>query len=203
MSEMNISKINKVIALDIGNVCLKLRFEKCLEFFGAGSLDEVPAEFMKSTDMFEKGLINRAQWLQTFGKVTGNRFSDDELVSAWNMILGEEIPGMSELIRQIISEGFRVIFFSDTSDPHMMHIRGTLSFAHLISGGIFSYEVKAKKPGDAMYLAFEHKYGKPFFYADDMADNIEGGRRHCWHSYLFKSPEDMKKEFFNILRISV
>lgn len=186
--------MNKIIALDIGGVCINLRFELCREYLGGSGAEEVPTQFLAATDQYERGLIAEQEWLDVFRSITEGRFSDDELRHAWNLIIGDAISGMPELVNEIVNAGFRAVFFSDTSELHLLHIYRKLPFAHLMSGGIFSFKAGAKKPEDKMYDLFEQTYGRPYIYTDDKAENVEAGIKHGWNSHKFVSAADFRKE---------
>jgi len=177
----------KTIALDIGNVCLKIYPERCFETLKIPISTEIPFNLMESITKMEEGIIGEQKWLQTFHHVTENKFSDNELRKAYTNILGEEIDGISNFIKNAISKNIRIIFFSDTSPIHINHIYRNLSFAHLISGGIFSFDVGVRKPNNKMYEIYEQKYGKPILYLDDKLENINAGKKAGWNSILFKS----------------
>lgn len=185
----------KVIAIDIGGVCLDVDFRRCLLQLGYSGSQAVPEEFMLACGKFECGLLDEKEWLDDFRSVTGGRFSDDELLSAWNSIIGDDIPGMADAVREITGRGFRFVFFSDTSTVHIMEVYRKLSFANLISGGIFSFDAGALKPSVKMYEAFERSYGEPCFYIDDKKGNIEGGIKRGWESRMFISPRQFLQDF--------
>jgi len=187
----------KTIALDIGGVCLKLHFKETLNTLGITSPADMPVEFAVATDMLEKGIITSVEWSNVIRYLTENKFSEHELRTAWAMIIGQTIEGMPELAQELVDAGYKLVFFSDTSEIHIQEVYRNLSFANLITGCIFSYEVGVKKPDEAMYKAFENEYGKPAFYADDNPVNIEGGQRSGWNSHLFTSPENMRKALVN------
>lgn len=183
----------KVIALDIGGVCINLHHKKALKTLGIMSLEDVPVEFTAATNMMEKGVITAVEWSNIVRYLTEDRFSEQELRDAWSMIIGQAIEGMPELARELVEAGYKLAFFSDTSEIHVQEVYRNLSFANLVTGSIFSYEVGAKKPDDAMFEAFENKYGKPVFYTDDHPKNVEAGKKKGWNSHLFSTPENMRK----------
>ena len=185
--------MEKIIALDIGGVCLDLHFDEALKNLGIMNPADMPIEFSAVTNMLEKGIITSKEWANVFHYLTNNRFSDNELRSAWAMMIGEAVKGMPELAEELVAANCKLVFFSDTSEIHMQEVYRNLPFAKLVTGSIFSYEVGCKKPDEAMYKAFENKYGKPAFYADDHPNNIEGGQLQGWNSHLFSSPENMRK----------
>lgn len=183
----------KVIALDIGGVCINLHYEEILKFFDTN----IPKEFTAVSNMLEKGIITRIEWLNIFHYLTHNKFSDNELLTAWTGIIGKTIEDMPDLAKELVDAGYKLVFFSDTSEGHIQEVYRNLSFANLVTGSIFSYEVGSKKPDKKMYEAFENEYGKPVFYADDQPINIDAGQNNGWDSHLFTSTENMRKALVN------
>jgi putative hydrolase of the HAD superfamily len=132
-------------------------------------------------------------------KQTGDEMVSDEVIRyGWNLMIGQDIPGIAKWIREMIADGYRFVYFSDTSQLHLLEVCRNFSVAHLIHGGIFSFDVRAKKPEAAMYEAFEAQYGKPDLYLDDRPANIAGGEKFGWNSQLFTSVETLQK---NIVKI--
>ena len=102
------------------------------------------------------------------------------------------------MVNDIVNAGFRAIFFSDTSELHLMHIYRNLPFAHLVSGGIYSFKVGSKKPEDKMYESFQEEYGRPYLYTDDKEENVAAGIKHGWNSRKFVSAAELRKELASI-----
>lgn len=195
--------MNKVIALDIGRVCVELRFDRCKEALGFTAEQEPPSYFMEVSQKFEHGECSVKHWLSVFHRLTAQKFTDNELLHAWNLIIGDEIEGMADLIKKLSGMGYRFVFFSDTNEPHIMYCFRNLSFAHLVTGQVLSYEVGAQKPHDDMYKAFEQKYGKPCYYIDDKPCNIEGGQRNGWESQLFTDAQSFRERFSECMGIDL
>lgn len=195
-------KMRNAIALDIGGVCLKLHPEKAFAVLGFEEPETLPAEFAAVTDMLERGVITGNEWLTVFRHLTGDKFSGKKLRHAWAMIIGEAIAGMPELAHELVAAGYKLVFFSDTSEIHMQEVYRKLSFSNLVTGCVLSYEVGHKKPDAKMYAAFENEYGKPAFYVDDHAANVEAGKRCGWNSHLFTTAANMRQTLqeMNILK---
>ncbi len=178
----------KTIALDIGNVCVRLTPHKCLESLGFTADTAIPGELALSIDRMERGLSTEIEWLEVFRKHTGMRHSDDQLRAAYNLILGEEIAETGEFLRVKVAQGFKVVFFSDTSRAHLNWIYRNLSFANIVSGGVFSFSAGAKKPEPGMFELFEKKYGVPELYLDDIQKNIQAAQKRGWNSVMVGNP---------------
>lgn len=179
--------MTKTIALDIGNVCMEIHLENCLEALQVKWNAWLPNELLDATDAMECGALSEKEWLAIFASSTDEKFSSVKLKEAYNAIIGAEIRETRAFVEMATKAGYRVIFFSDTSQIHLDHVFANLSFAHLITGGVYSFEVGAKKPEPAMFAEFENRFGPPSLYLDDKIENIRMGLDAGWPSLRFKS----------------
>ncbi len=191
------NKLNKVIALDIGEVCLKIDTKKVLEYFDFHGIEDIRPQAWETFDLYECGKISTKEMcsrlrddLQLFD------YNDNMMMTGWNLSIGSELPQMAEIITEITALGYHFVYFSNTSEAHLMEVYRRLSFANLISGGIFSFVSGVMKPHCKIYRDFEEQYGKPVFYLDDREENIIAGENHGWDSHLFSNPERFRTDFF-------
>lgn len=173
----------KVVALDIGGVCVKLRHREMFEYFGWSG--EPPPGLMEMSDRLETGELDETGWLQEFRNYTGGRFTDEEIVNGWNIVIGPAMDEMPELLRELKEQGFKLVFFSDTSTVHVAQIYRDPTITSLIDAAVYSYEAGTKKPGRGMFETFEQRHGKPVLYLDDKPENVAGGLRHGWRAHRF------------------
>ena len=180
----------KIIALDIGGVCVSLHFEKCYE---ALELEDGSPQITMLIEVGKQlgyGRINESDWLDVVSAILGGRFSQSYIRDAWNMILGPAIPGMKDAVEFLYySKGYRFAYLADTSSTHIAHFFKTNEFCHLVSDGIFSYEEGVRKPNAKMYKTFENKLGIPYFYTDDTQENIAAAVARGWHAEHFTNAE--------------
>jgi FMN phosphatase YigB (HAD superfamily) len=187
---------NKTIALDIGGVCMNVDYDKFMQKMGFST---IPEEILEAAEKLEQGLINESDFIELVKSLAPKEPDQKQIINAWNAALCEEIEGMPEFVAEMLKQGFKFVFFSDTSTIHCKRIYEKLSFAPLVSDGIFSFDAGVKKPGSGMYKLFEEKHGKPCLYLDDKPCNIKSGLNHGWNSHLFSSVENLKKiDFANI-----
>ncbi len=184
----------QTIALDIGNVCIRLTPERCAEALQYPRSVGIPEKLLGSIDKMERSQISEKEWMKDFHHITKNKFTDNELREAYNQVLGEEIDGIKEFLQDKAANGYRIIFFSDTSEIHLNSVFRNLSFANIITGGVYSFDMGAKKPEPEMYETFEKLYGKPDLYLDDNPENIETGKKRGWNSYVFNNINDLLKD---------
>lgn len=181
----------KFVALDIGNVCLEIHPERCLEYF---KLPEIPMELLAVLGELECGRLDTGGLLHCFRQLLPAGYSDEQLMHGWNLAVGEEIAGIEAVVRRLTEQGCRVIFFSDTSEIHLEKVFRQLSFTGLIAGGVYSFEVGARKPQPQMYEAFERRFGKPVLYVDDRACNIAAARERGWNAWQFSSAAELEQQ---------
>ena len=188
-------KVNKVLALDIGNVCVQLNFPKAVELLNISDATKF-LDFVAESNYMGKTKRSIEDWIKALHQLTENRFSTEYLLDAWNTIVEDEIPEMERVIRKIAEKGFRIVFLSDTNSLHYDFLIKRLSFANCITGKILSYEVGCSKPDEMIFEKFEEVYGKPCYYTDDLERNIEAARSCGWYSHQFKSVLEFERDFF-------
>lgn len=180
------------MALDLGRVCINISPETCPKALGIDSSNS-----MKEYDglylAHELGSINSYDFIGELKKLSPKRLSIEELSSGFCSIICEEIYGISEIVCGLASKGYRVCLFSDTSELHLYESLSKLSFAHLITGGVYSFEIGYLKPDVKMFMEFERRYGKPILYIDDKEINCVGGENHGWVAHCFDSIKRLNK----------
>lgn len=203
---MNKQLPGKVVALDIGGVCLHLRPGLSARILGYDSMEEVmlssPA-IGASIRAVETGQIDENEYLaRLLGDIPRAR-TREQVQSAWQELLGAEVEGMAELVAEMVGAGFKVIFLSDISRFHYRQVLSTLSFAPLVHSAVVSYEVGAMKPEAAMYEAFEQRCGNqlPALYLDDRECNIEAARGRGWNAHHFTGIDGAVKAFAEVRRL--
>ena len=180
-----------VIALDIGNVSMKLTFDGMYR-----RLDVDPADSTAVAGLWEHGAALETgrctvpEFLDRLDEFTGHRHSRQYLLDAWRCGVRESMPGMADTVRALAARGVRFSYMSDISSIHLNQVFKYCAFAHLVSGGIYSFEAGAfKLDGHAMFEAFERRYGRPIVFFDDRIEIIEHACEFGWNAIQFKSPE--------------
>ena len=186
--------MSKIIALDIGGVCIQLRQSAFLAKFG---LTKLPVEVQVSSAAFESGKIGAEEWFaQCRQQVSALRdYPASVFWQAFRSIIGSDQPGMAELTRHWVAAGYQLIFFSNTSQVHAEEVWRKISFGERISGAVYSYEAGCMKPSPEIYQYFEKKYGRPDLYLDDFPANIEQGLKCGWPARLFTGTGELLREY--------
>ena len=180
-----------VIALDIGNVSMKLTFDGMYRRLDVDPADSgAVAGLWEHGAALETGRCTVPEFLDRLDDFTGHRHSRQYLLEAWRSGVRESMPGMADTVRALAARGVRFSYMSDISPIHLDQVFKYCAFAHLVSGGIYSFEAGAfKLDGHAMFEAFDRRYGRPLVFFDDRIEIIEHAREFGWNAIQFKSPE--------------
>lgn len=179
--------VSNTIALDIGDVCVHLRPDRCARLLGFDSMEEIftvhPGLTRYSQDV-EVGRQTVDEFLELLSREFLTHLTPADIKHAWMQFLGDEIQGMDLLVAKMVASGYKPVFLSDISTLHYTAIRDMLSFSHLVTDAVVSYEVGALKPAAAMYEAFEARCGdrRPALYLDDKIENINAARERSWNA---------------------
>ena len=185
-----------VIALDIGNVSMKLTFDVMYRRFGIDPGDAgAVGQLWRYGAALETGRITVPEFLDRLETFTGHRRSRQYLLDAWRCGVQESMPGMLETVRALAAKGVRFSFMSDISPIHLDQVFKYCEFVHLVTGGIYSFEAGAfKLQGSVMFDAFERRYGRPLVFFDDRIEIIEHARGLGWNAIRFQSPEQALRD---------
>ena len=173
-----------LLALDIGGVCLRLTPERV---FQSMNLDpnNLPDGYEKAYHDYSIGKIGSWQFAKDLQAIVGQSMNVAQIHDAWMKFLDTEDLKTTKLLEALWDRGWHIVFFSDTQPWHIEGLRDILSYSKRIPDAIYSCDVGAEKPSDAMFTAFEERYGRPDLYLDDRLCNIEGGLRHGWNAVQF------------------
>jgi HAD superfamily hydrolase (TIGR01509 family) len=97
------------------------------------------------------------------------------------------IPQMIEAHAIVRGRGFSTFIFSNTNEIAIAHIRKQYPFFGDFDGYVFSYQVGAMKPAEAIYASMEQEAGRvraDLFYLDDRPENVEAARARGWRGHV-------------------
>ena len=185
-----------VIALDIGNVSMRLTFDEMYRRFGVDPGDSCAVgRLWEHGAALETGRCTVPEFLDRLDDFTGHRHTREYLLDAWRCGVREPMPGMLETVRALAARGVRFSFMSDISPIHLDQVFRYCEFVHLVTGGIYSFEAGAfKLQGSAMFDAFERRYGRPLVFFDDRVEIIEHACGLGWNAVRFQSPEQVLRD---------
>ena len=185
-----------VIALDIGNVSMKLTFDAMYRRLDVDPADSgAVAGLWEHGASLETGRCTVPEFLDRLDTLTGHRHARTELLEGWRCGVREPMHGMLETVRRLAARGVRFSFLSDISPIHLEQVFRYCEFVHLVSGGVYSFEAGAfKLDGYTMFEAFECRYGRPLAFFDDRIEIIGHAREFGWNAIQFKSAEQVLRD---------
>lgn len=184
----------KIIALDIGGVCVQLHPERCFGRLGFRSITDVPVAVLGAVDRMETGYMDEHEFAAVFRKAVNCTLPEETLAEMWCATLGEPMPGMAALVRDMQKAGYQPVFFSDTSPLHLRYFREHFPVAEFVPDGIYSFVTGARKPHPAMFSAFESDYGKPVLYVDDREVCLSGAVAFDWPTLQFTTADALREK---------
>ena len=185
-----------VVALDIGNVSMRLSFDGMYRSLDTDPTDpDAVARLWEHGAALETGRCTVPEFLDRLDALTGHRHTRRELLDGWRCGVREPMPGMLAAVRALAARGVRFSFMSDISPIHLEQVFRYCEFVHLVSGGVYSFEAGAfKLDGSTMFDLFERRYGRPLAFFDDRVEIVEHARGLGWNAIRFESPEQVLRD---------
>ena len=184
-----------LLALDIGNVCVRIDPLNCIRRLGRAA---IPPQLAAAATDFECGRIAETEFFSALYGMLERKFTVAEIRAAFDAILIEPVPGMTELVDSFPKMGVHAVFFSDISPAHLRRTRELFSAAANVPDGVYSFEAGAQKPAPRMLDAFESRFGRPDLYVDDREELILAARKRNWHAVRFTGAAELKRELENL-----
>ena len=196
----NFLQIAPIVALDIGDVCVRIQPHECAVELGFESIDHIREsnpEIFDFAQHLESGRMSSLDFLEWLRNAIKEDLADHRLTQAWNRLIGDEIEGMADIVEEILEMNLTPIFFSNISDIHYEYVVEKLSFIDQIGGAVLSYKVGDIKPNSTIYEVMEEKFcqgGVPALYLDDRPENIASAIARGWNSYQVGSIEGIREK---------
>ncbi|MBI5412637.1 HAD family phosphatase [Candidatus Peregrinibacteria bacterium] len=190
----------KVIVFDLGGVV----FTNSLKQFIHSLSERYSLEPSRINEVINSGgagtayrenRITRNQFWENVLKTLPFKESADELEQEW--IEGyHPMPGMKELLADLAKK-YKIYYLSDSVKERVEALEAKYHFTSWFDGGLFSYEVGARKPSQKMYESIIQKAGvspEAMFFIDDKASSLEPAKKMGMATILFLSVDQLKKE---------
>ena len=203
-SNIRNNKIRAII-FDLGNVLIKVNFEKMLinqvkekigstsqEIMEAAYKDELFKDFCSGkidTQAFYRKLIDRLNLSINYSKFQ----------EKWCDIF-EPMDGMDNLINQLKND-FKIGLLSDTDPLHWRHVLSKFQFLQSIENPTLSYETGCMKPHPSIYRIATKNVNYPAdscLFIDDRAVNVEGAIKAGMKAIQFKGVNSLKAQLVDM-----
>lgn len=115
----------------------------------------------------------------------------------WVEMMGGQIPGMEELIRDLKARGYGVYGLTNWSRETFPLVRDRYPVFGLLDGYVVSGEEMVKKPDLALYRILLERYGlrgEECVFIDDNPRNAFGGESLGIRGLVFHDAEQVRKE---------
>ncbi len=182
--------INAII-FDFGDVFINLNKEHSIEEFKKLGLDEPNEDLLAHNDLFEKGKIDELQFINSFSKYIPNA-SIEEIVKAWNSIIGEFPLERLEFL-QMLSSKYRLFLLTNTDSIHINRFEHKVGmsfysdFYRCFEKVYYSYEMGMRKPDTEIFNTIIHNHDlspKRTLFVDDKKVNTDAAASlglHVWN----------------------
>lgn len=195
----------KAIIFDLGNVLIKVDFERMLINHTNDTTGKSAHEIMESAhndDLFRQfctGELDSEEFYKRLNKRYNLNMSFQLFKEKWCDIF-ELVEGMPELVADL-SHNFKIGLLSDTDPIHWQYVLSEYPFLQSIENPTLSYEVGYMKPHPDMFkLAaknVKHSFNECLF-IDDRRINVEGARKRGIHAIQFENLKQIKDYFINV-----
>ena len=173
----------KAIIFDLGNVLIKVRFDRMLINQVKEQMGRTAHEVMEAAyndDLFQKfctGKMTQELFHKSINKRFNLELSYDQFIDKWCDIF-EPIQGMAELLSDLRKK-YTIGLLSDTDPIHWEYVLNAYPFLQSIANPTLSFEAGYMKPDPEIYrIAAEnvrHHPGECLF-IDDRQINVDGAR---------------------------
>ena len=122
----------------------------------------------------------------------------------WMDTMGEEMPGMYDLIKSLKENGFPVIYgLTNWSAETFPEVKKRYRIFSLIDKMVVSGEVKMLKPNPEIYQALLNKFNlkaEDSLFIDDNVKNVEGAKNVGMNALRFENAAKLRQDLNNLLR---
>ena len=187
-----------VVVFDLGRVLIDLDFDAFPRRLGlerSGTHPAVRSSIERLAILYETGKCSSGQFFESLDEILKHKFRQEELLEAWNAIIGNENSGMIPIVDAVCSR-YTTAILSNTSPTHFQKALATSAMIRKISKRFLSYEIGAMKPDLTVYnhvVKDLNVAASEILFIDDILENIVAARRCGITGVLFTSPDELKR----------
>lgn len=177
----------RTIIFDFGGVLIDVDMSKVVSYLLQTSYPKMDiltsSENMEYTfGKLERGIISTEVCFNRIRKITGANIPDEELIFAWNTVLGDIPKGRLELLREV-RQNYKTILISNTNSVHFEEFMPRLKkqcgcggFEDLFDAAYFSHHIHLSKPNPEIFeyvMSQEKLEPKETIFIDDLLANVQ------------------------------
>ena len=115
----------------------------------------------------------------------------------WIEMIGGEIPGMLELMKELKQKGYKMYGLTNWSAETFCQVRHKFEVFDMLDGMLVSGEEKMLKPDPAFFQLLVDRFKlnpAECLFIDDNQPNVTGAQRFGLNAILFKDAASLKEE---------
>jgi glucose-1-phosphatase len=196
----------KAYVFDLGNVIVDIHIDRFLPTLGLDGVlsdNEALRKYQQSgiSREFELGRIPFDDFHRKSCNLLGAELNKDLFLKAWNEMIGNEKPGMAEIISACSGKA-PVYLLSNTNDPHYHAALEKAPSLMFMKDHFLSYKLNLLKPDPQIYIEMLNRIGLPardVFFTDDLQNNIATAEEIGLHTLHFASSEQLKHYLLHVI----
>ena len=167
-----------VVVFDLGRVLVHIDFDAFPRSLGIDpkrarrkEKDAVEQLAMR----YETGQLTTDRFFDHLGEVFEGRYTKEELLTAWNAIIGEENKPMLPIVEEVQAR-YETAILSNTSPVHFQKAYDNTSIIKRFSRRYLSYQMGAAKPSFAVFRRLIEDLpaaGSSILFIDDVQENVD------------------------------
>jgi glucose-1-phosphatase len=194
----------RTLIFDLGKVIIPFDFTRGyarLAPLCAYRPEEIP-ERLRGTDLvhrFESGQIESRDFVREICGILDSTCDYDQFRDIWGSVFLPETLIPDSLL-EALRQRYRLVLLSNTNALHFEMLEPAYPILRHFHEKVLSYKVGAMKPSTEIYqAAIEAAQCRPeeCFFTDDIADYVEGARRHGIDAVQFQNCEQIEQELRN------
>jgi|Deesub1362B_J571_1020462.scaffolds.fasta_scaffold00070_71 putative hydrolase of the HAD superfamily len=194
----------KGIVFDIGGVLFTNGTEEAVRRISKKfKIDEKLVKEVFQGDLgekYRKGKISREEFWKSAKKIWGESINTEEASKIWHESYKphEEI---FELLEELRKKGYKMFFLSDSTEERNEYLQENYGFLKYFEDGVFSHEVKMKKPERRIYELLLRKTGlktEELLFIDDKEEFLEPAKKLGMKVLHFETPKKLKEDLKKI-----
>lgn len=192
------------IIFDLGGVLVSLDQRRCIEAMRKVGIDAIAkyVEERRTEDLFyeaEIGAITQHGFCEEVRRLTGATVRDEDIVWAWNQLLGEITPERKQKLWELKQKGFRLFLLSNTNVMHWQHCAEELFpdrfrvVEDYFEKVFLSYRMHLSKPNTDIFAQVLSEAGveaEETLFIDDANANCQAAEALGIHTYHNKHIDD-------------
>lgn len=193
----------ELILFDLGGVLINIDYlatEKSFVALGVTDFQAQYTQFQQNElfNNFETGQISAQHFINKLLPLTRKGSSPNEVVRAWNAMIGEFPKEKIDLLIRLSKE-MRIALLSNTNELHMIEVKrawgnvSSVPFETLFEQVFLSHEIHQRKPNISTFqwVCGQLKVSpSSVLFIDDSPQHIEGAKSAGLQTHFYGDPKD-------------